>query len=214
MCPIPICGEKAEAREIRAKFAFFGHITLQRLEPVQEGVVVSPSGLRLEPLTCDWRSTLGESLLFRTDGDLCISVCCFQADMAEPPTDDINLDAGFQQMNRRGVSKYVRGNSLRLAVGTVLDYWFSVSPHEFVNTKSCQGTSLTRGENRVLAAGAGHLIQKTTQECRSLGPQRTIAPQVALPMQMHPWVWTELKIRGAKVGDLLHTRTSVVEKQQ
>ena len=123
-------------------------------------------------------------------------------------------DAGFQQMNRRGVSKYVRGNSLRLAVGTVLDYWFSVSPHEFVNTKSCQGTSLTRGENRVLAAGAGHLIQKTTQECRSLGPQRTIAPLVALPMQMHPWVWTELKIRGAKVGDLLHTRTSVVEKQQ
>ena len=90
--------------------------------------------------------------------------------MAEPPTDDINLDAGFQQMNRRGVSKYVRENSLRLAVGTVLDYWFSVSPHEFVNTKSCQGTSLTRGENRVLAAGAGHLIQKTTQERRSLGP--------------------------------------------
>lgn len=214
MCPIPLCGEKAEAREILAKFAFFGHITLQRLEPVQEGDVVLPNGLRLEPLTCDWRSTLGESLLFRTDGDLCISVCCFQTDVAEPPTDDINLDAGFQQVNRRCVSNYVGRNSLRLAVGTVFDYWSRVSSHEFVDTKSCQGTSSTRGENRVLAEGAGHLIQKITQECRSFGPQRTIAPLVALPMQMHPWVWTELKIRGAKIGDLLHTRTSVVEKQQ
>ena len=46
MCPPPLCGRLAGMRLIQGERAFFGHITLQRLEPIQQGGIGLPSGFR------------------------------------------------------------------------------------------------------------------------------------------------------------------------
>ena len=51
------------------------------------------------------------------------------------------------------------------------------------------------------------------QQLDGLVPERTRAPLVALAVEVDPSPF-QLEVAGAQVGDLLHTRTRVVEEQQ
>ena len=64
-----------------------------------------------KPLGKDGHRTALESGFLGTEVDLCVSVRGLQADMTEPAADHVNLDAGFEQVNRRGVPKDVRRNA-------------------------------------------------------------------------------------------------------
>ena len=67
-----------------------------------------------------------------------VSVRRLQTDMSEPAADDIHLDAGLKEMDRRRVPKHVRRNPTRrrcrrgVKVGGML-------PHAFVDPKRVSG---------------------------------------------------------------------------
>ena len=51
--------------------------------------------------------TCFEGFLLHLDIDFCVAICGVQADVTEPPPDDVEFDAGLQQMDRGGVAEYM-----------------------------------------------------------------------------------------------------------
>jgi hypothetical protein len=111
MCPPTLCGQLAGMGLIHWEGTFFGHITLQRLEPVQQGAVSLPSGFPRSPLVCGARNcTLFQSGLLGAESNLGVAIGGFQACVAEPGANDIHLDAGFEKVHGGGVPPHVRGD--------------------------------------------------------------------------------------------------------
>jgi hypothetical protein len=55
--------------------------------------------------------------LFHSDVDLGVAIGRIQADVTEPAPDDVDVDAGLQQMNRRCVTQNVRRDSTLVLTG-------------------------------------------------------------------------------------------------
>lgn len=73
---------------------------LQRLEPVQQGGVSLPERFSRNPLVCDFgHRALLQCRLLGADRDLGVPICRLQAGVAKPGTNDIHLDARFQEVH-------------------------------------------------------------------------------------------------------------------
>ena len=93
---------------IQGERAFFGHITLQRLEPGQQGGIGLPARFARNPLVCSaWHRTLFQRGLLRTESNLGVAISGFQACVAEPSANDVHLDTSFEKMHGSGVSPHV-----------------------------------------------------------------------------------------------------------
>ena len=75
MCPPPLCGRLAGVHLIQGERTFLGHITSQRLEPVQQGGIGLPKGFPRNPLVCGTRHyALLQSGLLGTESDLGVAI--------------------------------------------------------------------------------------------------------------------------------------------
>src|SRR5674476_1311398 len=99
-----------------------GHITLQRLEPFQQGSVTLPGRVSWNPRLCaSRRRTLFQGSLFSAYRYFSVSIGCLQAHVAEPSANNIHLDAGLQKMNRSAVPPEVGRYGLQTSVGPPLN---------------------------------------------------------------------------------------------
>src|SRR5437016_13693288 len=90
---------------IKAVWLIFGNITLQRLEPVQQGSVGLPEGFSRNPLICgSGQRALFQGGLLGAKGNLSIPIRCLQARVAQPGADDIYFNAGLQKVDRSAVA--------------------------------------------------------------------------------------------------------------
>ena len=115
----------------------FGNITLQRLQPFQQGDVGLPGGLPRNPLVyASRKNAFFQCGLFGADGDFRISIRRLQVCMAEPSTNDVYLGSGFQEMHCGAMPPNVRRNEFPRAIGSPLNKLFGVTTDELVNAES------------------------------------------------------------------------------
>src|SRR5674476_1340751 len=106
MAPVAValCGRAAPSGANQGDRLVFGNITLQRLEPFQQGSVTLPGRFSWNPRLCaSRRRTLVQGSLFSAYRYFSVSIGCLQAHVAEPSANNIHLDAGLQKMNRSAV---------------------------------------------------------------------------------------------------------------
>lgn len=96
MCSPPLCGQFAGRRLFQGDRAFFGNITLQRLEPAQQFGIGPPKRFRGILSSAARYSALFQSCLLDTESDLGIAIGGFQAYVAEPCTNDVYFNSSFE----------------------------------------------------------------------------------------------------------------------
>jgi len=116
MCPLPLCGRASGVSSDSRGARFWGHITLERPEPIQQFGIGLPRWLPRNLLFCSARHyALFQSSLLGANGNFGVAIGGLQGCMAEPCTDHIHLDTGFQKMHRSGVDI----NTIRAWLGHV-----------------------------------------------------------------------------------------------
>src|SRR5437667_929078 len=149
----------------------------QRRQPLEERRVVAPDPRRREATGCRGLAN-AECLGLEARGDLGIAVRRLWAHVAEPSTDDVNLDARLQEVDSRGVSKHVGCDPACVAV---LREGLGVAMHDAVDPEARQRPAVDRSEGRPsrVSAGAPWIEERRQQGCRAL-PERAGPPLVAL----------------------------------
>ena len=90
MCPPALCDHGTTWLLIQGARVVFGNITLQRLQPFQQGGVGLPGGLPRNPLVyASRKNAFFQCGLFGADRDFRISIRRLQVCMAEPSTNDV-----------------------------------------------------------------------------------------------------------------------------
>jgi transposase len=142
LCPRQICGR----REANAGSAVLParrrpHNGLERREPFQQRVVVAPNGR-----SAGWIGTSHRGLaepdgrLLHTRVDLRIPVGRLQTHVAEPSTDDIDVNASLEQMNGCRMPKHVRADRAAVWGGPLDSERVRVAADDLVETEAREGT--------------------------------------------------------------------------
>src|SRR5436309_2934799 len=107
--------------------------------------------------------------------------------MPEPAANDVDLDAGFEEMDGRRVPEHVRGHGT-----TTRGHERSApTPDEFVNAIARERRAASGREDgagggvplRRLPGTSG--VEQQSQQPRGFRPQRTGTPLVAFAVQLH-----------------------------
>ncbi len=133
-------------------------------------------------------------------GDVCVP---------EPPTDDVDLDAGLEEVHRRGVSEGVRADP---AAGSGVIKLSGVAADDLVNPVAGERLS-ARGEHRGRGWRGVLGCQELVEDDGGLPPERAGSPFVALAVQAHGRVLAEVEVLDAEVRGFLDTGAGVVEEQ-
>jgi len=113
---------------------------LQGLEPVQQGGISLPGWFRWNPLFWGRRDdALFQSSPLGAKSDFGVPVGCFQAGVAQPRTDNIHFDTGFQEMDGSAVAPHVRGYCSSSTIRSLFDNLSRISANNLVDSESGQG---------------------------------------------------------------------------
>jgi len=88
------------------------------------------------------------------------------------------------------------------------------SPDAFIEAETSEWSSSSGTEHVPFRVVIAVSLNKMSQDCRALVPQRTVAPLLALPMQEHTRWTVERELLDSKVSDFLYSSAGVVENQQ
>ena len=73
----------------------------KRSKPIKQGLIVAPYGSSRKFL-CSRHGRIVTGLrYFRADAGFGVAIGCVEADMAEPPTDDVELNTRLEQLSCR-----------------------------------------------------------------------------------------------------------------
>ena len=93
--------------------------------------------------------------------------------MAKPAADDIDLDPGLEQMDRRGMAKHVRGDPPRSVATWTGTQSRRVTADELVDPEPGERATMPGGEDRVVRRHtARSSLQHLAEQPGGLGPER------------------------------------------
>jgi len=110
LCPSPLCGRPQESGELRGRSCSGReHNFSERSEPVEQRLVGAPDGLPGESLRRFRRGLAGlKGCLLGADVYFRVAIGGFQTDVAEPASNDVDVDARFEEMDGGRVPEDVR----------------------------------------------------------------------------------------------------------
>src|SRR5260370_37871218 len=129
---------------------------------------------------------------------------------AEPHPDHVTLDARLQKVNCGGVPEDVRADPTS---GARVIEACSVAPHDLVDAETREWLAVCRKDRRPRRWWWMYRLEQRRQKRRRLMPERACAPLVALAVQAHKWVLTEIEVFNTQIGGLLSARSGVVEEE-
>jgi hypothetical protein len=100
--------------------------------------------------------------------ELGIAIGGLKADVAEPRSNDVDLDPGFQQVHCRRVAKDVRAHAASVKAGSLLQR-SGMTPRQFVDAGPGEGAVTPRDEDRALG-GHGAASEESARAVRRLRP--------------------------------------------
>src|SRR5262249_27607844 len=162
-------------------------------EPAEQSFIGPPDRL---PGEC--RRSFGRRVaypqrgLLRANVDLCVPIGGVEAHVAEPATDDVDLDTGLQQMNSRRVSKHVGPDAAEAAFEVA-----RVPAHDLVDAEARQRLVAARSEDGAIRR-MGLRSEQEPELMRGLSPERAEPPLVALAVKT--------RSRGGREVDVAHAQ--------
>ena len=127
--------------------------------------------------------------------------------MSKPATNDIDLDTGFEQVDRRGMPKQVRSYSSRLRASCVPHC--AKSSNNLVDAEARQGTVSYRAED--IAGWQCVLRRKQLLKLlHCLFPEWADEPLITFAVQVDLGWRDEIEMLHAQISDLLYPGTGVV----
>ncbi len=131
--------------------------------------------------------------------------------MAEPAADDVDFDAGLQEVYRGGMPEEMRRHMSGLWAAGIPGS--GVAPYDFVDSETREGEAAPRAKDWLVRCRA--LLGKEPLEMSyRLIPQRTDAPLISLAMKADLRRRLELEMLDAKISDFLDPGAGVVQKEQ
>jgi hypothetical protein len=131
--------------------------------------------------------------------------------VTEPAPDYVDLDAGLEEVNGGRVAKDVGADPTS---GARVIEASSMAAHDLVDAKAGEWLSTCREDRAVRRRWRVHRLEQRGQKSSRLAPEWACAPLVALAVQAHEWMVTEIEVFNTKISSLLHTRSGVVEEEQ
>jgi hypothetical protein len=136
-----------------------------------------------------------------------------ETDVAEPSTDDIDLDAGLEEVHGRGVPEDVRADAPVCPGALWSDETIGMAPDDLVDAKASQRPTSPRREHRGVKMVGSPLISQALELAHRLFPQRTGPPLVTLTVEARSRS-LQIEIGYSQVRDLLDPCARVVQEEQ
>src|SRR5918995_5612402 len=90
-----------------------------------------------------------------------------------------------------------------------------MAPDDLVEAETGERTGTMRGEERPgRRRRRGRLSEQPGDRVDGLRPERANPPFVALAVEAHPWLRSQVEMLDAQVGDLLHARAGIIEHEE